>query len=562
MSRKDTISETQALIELSRAISVGTGLVPLLETIKNLAVRLTGCDRGSLFLLDRTRKELWTMLSDGEGVLRMPQGKGIVGDVVAHNRVVSVADVSSDPRFYSEMDAKTGYETRSVLCAPLRNRDARAMGAIEVINKRAGKFTERDEQMLDILGTQAGLAVEHVEMYEDIRSNVAQLELLLDIQRSINVSMEMEQMFKVILTRLLPAVGAECGIIQTRTAQGEVGFHGYHPEHGLRFWEAHDRRKWPEYLLRLRGFLEGLTSEERDEAYVVRPEFAYAGLRWEGRDAGYVALELSGGGQRLFNPLPVECLKVVAEQTVSLLQKRETLEELRRSDKQALMGSMLSGIVHDLKNPLSGISGFTQLIRRRTDDEKVQRYCNVILEGLERVEKMNRELLHFVRGETVQLEKADFSLRGFFAEMCEGLNAKFAQDGVTVELGPSEDVVVHGDRERLGRVFGNIMSNARESMSGGGKIVVGLTEGHNSVTITISDTGKGMSAHVRERIFQPFMTFGKVDGTGLGMSMARDIVRMHGGDITVDSALGKGTIVAVNIPLARDEGGSDEGTGS
>ncbi|MBD3320329.1 MAG: GAF domain-containing protein [Chitinivibrionales bacterium] len=549
MPQRKRITETEALLKLSTKISAKTDLLSLLRLINDLAVQLIDADRASLFILDQTTREIWTLLADGETVIRIPEGKGIVGQVIAGKNLLNVPDVTADPRFYADVDERTGYETRSILCVPLVNRAGDAFGAIEVLNKNDGVFSRKDEQLLRVLGTQAGLSIENIEMYNDIQRNCAQLQLLLDIQKNTNVSMDIGQILPAILSSLLPALHATCGMICLISGNGAVSTYSYHSRYGGRYWENIDRRKCPAYMKKLVDETERYKKEHENQEFFHEPGIAWAQLEREGSPIGYISIMLSSDQETYSTPVSYDYLKVIARQTVSLISMQEVLEESRRSEKQALLGTMLSSIVHDMRNPLSGISGFIQLIKRKVEERKIQSYCDIILDRLAYIETMNSELLLFIKGESIELEKTSIVLRKYFEDLLIGFAGSFSNKNIDVELVCPERIEIQADFGRLTRVFTNILTNAREAIGTDGSIRIELTRNDKRAIIKISDSGNGMPAHVREKIFQPFATYGKKGGTGLGMAIAKNIIDKHNGSIEVSSRLGKGTTFIIQIPI-------------
>jgi signal transduction histidine kinase len=268
---------------------------------------------------------------------------------------------------------------------------------------------------------------------------------------------------------------------------------------------------------------------------------------------GCLAVRLGKDESRLFNARPVDYLKIIAAQTVTFLDKKEAGEEKKRSEKQALLGSMLSTIVHDIKNPLCGVSGFAQLIQQKCGQEDIKAYCGRILDVVERLEKMNNELLMFVRGDSVDLQKSPVALR----EMLEKCIASLVIDRgletlitAAIHCENDEEMTIAADGDKLYRVFANIIANAVDAIENPGRIDVTLRRRGTTAEITIADTGKGMSAYVIQRVFEPFMTHGKKNGTGLGMAIARTIIERHGGTITAESTLGKGTVFTIHLPVS------------
>ncbi|GAF91114.1 unnamed protein product, partial [marine sediment metagenome] len=209
-----TISkEMSVFLELAKALSGQKDLYTLLELIKNEVTHLMDADRASIFLVDKETNELWTLMADGVKVIRLPYGKGIVGSVIGDNTTLNIPDVKNDDRFYKESDKKTGYNTRNILCVPMRNRFGQAVGAIEVLNKREGCFTNYDESLLMILGTQAAVAVENVEMLEDVQESLNQVNLLNRIQRKSNYLVDINAVLEMVVREVVESLQGKFGLI-------------------------------------------------------------------------------------------------------------------------------------------------------------------------------------------------------------------------------------------------------------------------------------------------------------------------------------------------------------
>jgi signal transduction histidine kinase len=546
------ITITDAIIEISQALKAGTTLLSFLRTLKDVAVRLIDAERASIFLQDSSANELWSLIADGTAIIRLPSNKGIVGEVIATNRVLNIPDTASDSRFFSEIDKKTGYVTRSVLCVPMCNRDGRAVGAIELLNKRSGIFTAQDERFLNIFGIQAGLAVENVEMYEDIQENLAQLKLLFEIQEKINISMEFSQIFEIILSRLLPVIGGDRAIICCQASDGRELYFGYRNDTVLHCWEKKSVRSpdphFDELLERvasLRAQPGTPTSQPAD--------LMYADLHNGTQYIGYLAVHLTRPADRLFNARSCEYLKIVAAQTVAVVAKKEALDLKKSSEKQALLGSMLSTVVHDMKSPLSGISGYTQLIAMRTNDAEIKKYCTVISNVLEHINTMNGELLTYVRGDAVVLEKSRFSLPALINTVLAVHRETFKVAAIDVTIHSSAELQICADSDRLMRVFNNLFINSAEAIGARGTIDIEINSKSGSAEIKITDSGKGIAPHLLTRVFDPFVSFGKKNGTGLGLSICRTIIEKHGGTVEIQSIEGKGTTFLITLPVEPEE---------
>ncbi|MGE4505209.1 MAG: PP2C family protein-serine/threonine phosphatase [Desulfovibrionaceae bacterium] len=172
--------------ELTLALASELQLEPLLRRIMAAATRILDADRSTLFLHDETSDELWTPVAQGLGgrEIRLPSTRGVAGAAFTERACVNIPDAYADPRFNPDLDAATGYRTSAILCCPVVNKQGRAIGAIQALNKRGGPFTERDAQRLMAFAAQASLAIENARLYRDmeekVRERTAELRTALD----------------------------------------------------------------------------------------------------------------------------------------------------------------------------------------------------------------------------------------------------------------------------------------------------------------------------------------------------------------------------------------------
>jgi signal transduction histidine kinase len=145
----------------------------LLGVILDVASRSIGADRGTLYLIDRKADELWSKVAQGDGMveIRLPIGKGLAGYVARTGEVVNITDAYSDPRFNPEIDRKSGYSTRTVLCMPMRNKNGEIIGVIQLLNKRIGHFGPEDEAFIEALSVHAAIALENARMAQEMVQN-------------------------------------------------------------------------------------------------------------------------------------------------------------------------------------------------------------------------------------------------------------------------------------------------------------------------------------------------------------------------------------------------------
>jgi len=162
------LAKLQSILEVAKAMTVERNLDRLLALINDEAAKVAEADRCSIFLVDRERSELWSKVAHGTREIRIPLGTGIAGAVAARGEVVRIADAYADPRFNKQVDAGTGYRTRSILCVPMWNTRREITGVLQALNRRDGDFSEEDAELLVALGGQAASAVENAMLNEEI----------------------------------------------------------------------------------------------------------------------------------------------------------------------------------------------------------------------------------------------------------------------------------------------------------------------------------------------------------------------------------------------------------
>jgi len=162
------IQKLTSVLEVTKAMAAERDLDSLLARILSEATKVIEADRGSLFLLDREREELWTKIAHGSEEIRVPLGSGIAGTVAKTGEVINIPDAYREQRFNRTFDQTSGYHTRSVLCVPMRDAAGEITGVIEGLNKKEGTFTSEDEELLLAIGGQAAMAIEKALLYEEI----------------------------------------------------------------------------------------------------------------------------------------------------------------------------------------------------------------------------------------------------------------------------------------------------------------------------------------------------------------------------------------------------------
>jgi K+-sensing histidine kinase KdpD len=167
---KNELDKLNLLIEASKIVNSTIHIDKLLGLILEAAVRSIKADRGTLYLVDSKTNELWSMIAQGQNMveIRLQIGKGLAGYVGKTGETVNITDAYKDPRFNPEIDKKSGYKTRNVLCMAMRDKERKIVGVFQFLNKKNGSFTSDDEGFIDALSVHAAIAVENARLAQEM----------------------------------------------------------------------------------------------------------------------------------------------------------------------------------------------------------------------------------------------------------------------------------------------------------------------------------------------------------------------------------------------------------
>ncbi len=280
---------------------------------------------------------------------------------------------------------------------------------------------------------------------------------------------------------------------------------------------------------------------------------------------------------RLFGKNERRLLKTIAHQVSGsirnarlyesvLAAKRElehTQERLIESEKMAALGRLSATLSHELRNPLAGLKGASQLLLRRTpENDERKEYVHLILAEVGRLGRIVDDLLHFARPRELRHEPVD--VNQVIQDTLLLHSEDFTARGVTVRKRLSKLPPVRVDRDKFIQVIVNVILNARDAMPEGGELLVtsgGITTDpprRNLLILQFRDTGPGIPDEVLHHVFEPFFTT-KPTGVGLGLPICKSIVEEHGGSIAISSGREPGnpyrTVVTIEIPMTEERKG-------
>ncbi|PYM85400.1 MAG: adenylate/guanylate cyclase domain-containing protein [Candidatus Rokuibacteriota bacterium] len=201
----------RSLLEVLQTLAQELELDKLLQLIMEKTSHLMNADRSTLFLVDEERKELWSKIAQGVGLkeIRIPIGRGVAGTVALTGETVNVLNAYLDPRFKADLDKRTGYQTRTILCVPVRDSGNKIIGALQVLNKVVGAFSTNDEDLLRSLAAQVAIAVRNAEQVDQIQRRRRISEILLDVMKSFSAELDVDQLLRKIVARTSEVMNAE-----------------------------------------------------------------------------------------------------------------------------------------------------------------------------------------------------------------------------------------------------------------------------------------------------------------------------------------------------------------
>jgi len=388
----EQINKLNYLIEITKRVNSTIDIDELLKIILEIALEITNADRGTVYLVDEMSGEIWSKVLQGDEIreIRLKIGQGIAGYVAQTGEVINLVDAYQDPRFNPEIDRKTGYRTKTILCQPIKDKNDKIVGVFQLINKKSGVFTKRDEEMLNALSIHASIAIQNARM----------------------------------------------------------------------------------------------------------------------------------------------------------------AQELVNSERLAVIGRMASSIIHDIKNPMATIKAYAQVIRKKVGEGETIQLVDEVIRQVDRLVNMAQEILDFSKGVT-SMNFIKIKLSDFIDGVVAFLARDFERNNIEIEKFFEFDGEVEIDVDKMTRVVFNIAHNSRDAMPEGGKFIIRTWREDDFFFMQFTDTGKGMPEEIKRKLFEPFVTYGKKHGTGLGMAIVKKIVTEHKGDIFVESELGKGTTITIKLPITQ-----------
>ncbi|MEP6864154.1 MAG: GAF domain-containing protein [Deltaproteobacteria bacterium] len=567
--------------EVSRALSSVGNTDQLLKLIMEKVTELMEADRSTLYLVSEDGGTLTSKVVQGDEVveIRLTVGEGIAGWVAQTKETLNIPDAYADQRFQPAYDLKSGYRTRSILTVPMVGALGGLVGVLQLINKHEGSFERGDEELASALASQAAIAIENARLYQslvaqnqelldtrrDLERRQRELNVLYEVEKDMSHALDLDDLLSRILAQAIAVLGGGAGSIALVESDGSLRFrtvqgpaaprliertlpHGT----GLIGWSiAH---KTP-------VIVDDPANDPRHARDVaaesgVTPAHLMVAPLVDGEEVmGAVEIidqrkKTREGSQ--WSEVDLKLLVLIASQAASAIAFARQRNEQSKTDRLASIGRMLAGLLHDLKTPMTIISGYGQLMAASDDAAQREAYVEQIQRQFDLMAGMTREVLAFARGDTDLVVRKVYMNR-YVEELATQLGAATAGRNIDFALDAKYDGIAYFDEQKLLRVFHNLTRNAVEAMPEGGRLTVTVDKLDDSLIWSVRDSGPGIPAELQGRLFELFST-GRKGGTGLGLAIVKKILDDHHGTIAVETG-STGTNFVLKLPLQRPTDG-------
>lgn len=562
-------------------------LQSVLDVLIESACRLCGAEHA--FLFQRSGEVYRVAASHGfttefvewMKLQRVSPGRGtLVGRVALEGGIVHIPDATVDPE-YTWHEALAIGKMRTMLGVPLL-RDGQPIGSLSLVRLVVKPFTDRQIELVKTFADQAVIAIENARLFGEVQArtrelarSVEELQALSDVGRAVTSTLDVKEVLSTIVSRAVELSGADAGAIyKYRKSSGT-----------FRLAEACNMGdELVSALKSIRIDAEGTAMGDaartlqpvmvadlaHRKSYPVRDISLAAGFRSAlivplavpERTLGALVLQRRDVGE--FPASIVRLTQTFANQSVLAIQNARFFQELAEKSEELRLASQhksqfLANMSHELRTPLNAILGYAELLIDGIYGEMPEKPRAV----LDRVQQNGQHLLSLIN-DVLDLSKIeagelkltidDYALPSLVQSAVAATDSLARTKGLVLITDVPENLPVgRGDARRLSQVLLNLVGNAIK-FTDTGEVTIAASAPNDRFLIAVRDTGPGISAADQEKIFEEFQQIDSSStrekgGSGLGLAIAKQIVEMHGGQISVSSALGKGSTFCIEIPV-------------
>ena len=581
---KEALDQQTAISEILRVISSSpTDVQPVLDAIAERAVRLCDASAASMYLTDGD--VLRHLASKGpsadpvSSVEALPIDRdSISGRSLLEQRTIQVRDMQAEGAEYPlsrEFALRQGH--RTVVVIPLI-REGKAFGTILLRRQEVRLFSEREIALLATFGDQAAIALENVRLFNETKEALDQQrasgEVLAAISNSIadttpvfeRILASCERLFAgtVISINLVDDDGRiRIAAYQGRDREGLEQFFDAHREQGdTGTGRAIARRAvlhYPDIMNDPDAPVFARRSAELDGIKAA----LFAPMIWEGKGIGAIVVGRDYIGP--YSEKEIALLKTFADQAVIAIQNARLFNEIQDKSRQLEVANkhkseFLANMSHELRTPLNAIIGFSEVLQERlfgdVNDKQADYLADIHSSGKHLLGLINDILdLSKVEAGRMELDVTTFDVAPALANAMTLVRERAQRHNINLRMEVAPDLgEATADERKMKQILVNLLTNAVKFTPDGGSVDVTARRDPDELVIAVRDTGIGIAPEDQEAVFEEFRQVGrhytnKQEGTGLGLTLTRRFVELHGGRIWVESEPGKGSTFTFTIPI-------------
>ncbi len=387
---EQTVELLQKINKAAEQVNSNIKIDEVLKNIVNAAVELTNADRGTLYIVDKDKNELWSKVAMGSEFkeIKLNIGEGIAGWVAQNGNTINLDKVQDDPRFNVSFDKLSGYTTKTMLCFPIKDRQAEVVGVLQLLNSKNGIFSKLDEEFLESLSIHAAMALQN------------------------------------------------------------------------------------------------------------------AGL----------------------------------------------VEKLLTSERVSSLGKMANFLIQDIKKPVMVSKRYAEHLKSKSLEPDISRVIDMLLDQLNHIADLVQSTSSYSEGQIV-LRSIITNLNETIDDYISRLDSFLRAANCQINKEYDNETSVKISEKQFYQAYQSIIKNACQAMPEGCNIYITTQKIEDRVLIKIKDQGLGIPDSLHDKIFEPFMTHGKKDATGLGLSIAKKIIEEHGGKVSLSSIVGEGATFVIDLPI-------------
>jgi GAF domain-containing protein len=546
--------ELAALYMVAEIANRPTDLKALLEQALDRVVEVTAADGGAIRLLDSQSQDLVLAAERGlsEAYVReagrFSLSREIVGWVARTGQPSLSKDMWTDPLVSDqvrELLRQVGH--RALAQVPLWAQD-KIVGTLGVVSRTPDFFTADDLRLLNAIGQQLGVAIANAQLFEETQRRARRLAVLNAVAAVVNQALDLDALLSSAVDKIIEVMGVDAAgvrLVDPEARRLDIAHARGFSTEDLAWLQSGESGEDPAFPLIRQG--QPFLVEDRGEASGIRCRLEVP-LRSSERVVG--SLGVASRTPRAFGPDDVDLLTALGHQLGVAIENARLRQQALEAERLAAVGRVAGTVAHDLRGPLGGIINSAEYLSRpEISDPNRQKLSQGIVAAARRLIGTVQGILDYTRNGRMSLRLASCVLTLFLKEVVDEFRADFRDRGIEIETEFGYEESVRIDPDRMAQVVYNIASNARDAMPEGGRFVIVTQKAGANAEIRFSDTGPGISPHLAERVFDPFVSFGKRDGAGLGLSIARRVVEEHGGQIWVERSRNGGATFVVRLPL-------------